>query len=162
MKQGASFSDGRRHRYALWRIWNDDKPLAMFIGLNPSTANEVKADPTITRVMRFAYDWGCGGFYMMNLFTFVTAYPSELPVGPEAGMPENDAWLEKINLECERVVFAWGAFGQNKRLRFIRDRADQVIARFPGAYCLGKTGGGHPCHPLFLPADRKFQPFITN
>ena len=50
----------------------------MFIGLNPSTANEITNDPTIRRVQRFAFDWGYGGVYMMNLFAYITAYPKEL------------------------------------------------------------------------------------
>ena len=33
---GAEFSEGRKYRYALWRIWDSSKPLVMFIGLNPS------------------------------------------------------------------------------------------------------------------------------
>ena len=78
MRQGAQFTEDRQYRYALWRIWNEDKPLVMFIGLNPSTANEYKNDPTIRRVMRYAADWGYGGVYMMNLFAWVTPYPKEL------------------------------------------------------------------------------------
>jgi hypothetical protein len=37
---GAEFSTDRKYRYALWRKWDAINPLAMFIGLNPSTANE--------------------------------------------------------------------------------------------------------------------------
>lgn len=158
MRQGAEFSKDRMYRYALWRIWNEDKSLIMFVGLNPSKAHETKDDPTIRRVMRFAYDWGYGGFYMMNLFAWVTPYPSELnltrdPVG------ENDQWLEKISLQAEMIVFAWGAFGEAKNRRVIRDRAQTMISRYPGAYCIRKTNGGHPCHPLFLPANLKPQLF---
>jgi hypothetical protein len=29
-----------------------------FIGLNPSTADEAKDDPTVRRCLRFAFDWG--------------------------------------------------------------------------------------------------------
>lgn len=154
----AILSSDRQYRFALWRKWND-KPIAMYIGLNPSTANEIKADPTIIRVTRFAYDWGCGGFYMMNLFAFVTAHPAQLPKEREAGEAENDEWLEKVNLQCDRICFAWGAFGAPKWAEHIRTRANGIISRFPGAYCLGRTTKGHPCHPLFLPADRKPEPF---
>jgi sec-independent protein translocase protein TatC len=33
----------------------------MFIGLNPSTADEVKNDPTVRRCINFAITWGYGG-----------------------------------------------------------------------------------------------------
>jgi hypothetical protein len=160
MDKGAEFSEDRQYRYALWRIWNKDKPLVMVIGLNPSKAHESKDDPTIKRVTRFAYDWGYGGFYMMNLFAFVTPYPRELsqcadPVG------DNDYWLDKINLKCEAIVFAWGAFGEPKHRQLIRDRTEVLKARYPGAYCITKTAGGHPGHPLFLPRKLKLIPFTT-
>lgn len=32
----------RLYRYSLWRVWDENRPYAMFIGLNPSTAREVK------------------------------------------------------------------------------------------------------------------------
>ena len=122
MRQGAEFSPDRRYRYALWRIWNEDRPLVMFIGLNPSTANERQDDPTIRRVIRFAYDHGYGGVYMMNLFAFVTPYPASLileqdPVG------ENDYWLEKIAIECGATCFAWGAFGEARGRERVARRA---------------------------------------
>ena len=47
MNSGADFSPCRKYRYKLWRIWDETLPLAMFIGLNPSTADEVKDDNTV-------------------------------------------------------------------------------------------------------------------
>lgn len=156
--KGAEFSRDRKHRYCLWRIWLPEKPLVMFIGLNPSTAHATKDDPTITRVTRFAYDNGFGGFYMMNLFAFVTAYPSELQAKED---PENDRWLEDINLRCEAVCFAWGAFADRSYATVVRERAEVIKARYPAAYCLGKTKAGSPRHPLMVPAAVRMEPFIT-
>lgn len=148
MRQGAQFSEDRKYRYALWRICNEDKPLVMFIGLNPSTANERTDDPTIRRVTRFANDWGYGGFYMMNLFGIVTPYPADLKTcGDPIG--ENDHWLEKIAIDCGMICFVWGAFPE------AMDRAKEVAGRFPGAYCMGRTKAGHPKHPLYLAAETR-------
>lgn len=155
---GAVFSLDRQYRFALWRRWDLNLPMAMFIGLNPSKANEQKSDPTINRVLGFAEDAGFGGFYMTNLFAFVTPYPDRLPQG-EADQIENDQYLEKVRQNCEKVIFAWGAFGHPKKRKFIRDRADAIMLRFPGAYCLGKTAGGYPRHPLFLPGETQLIPF---
>lgn len=41
---GAEFSKCGKYRYKLWRIWDNTKPLAMCIGLNPSTANAYDND----------------------------------------------------------------------------------------------------------------------
>ena len=57
MKTNAIFSECRKYRYALCRIWDDSKPYAMFIGLNPSTADETEDDPTIRRCINYAKDW---------------------------------------------------------------------------------------------------------
>jgi hypothetical protein len=150
---GAEFSPCRKYRYALWRIWDESKPLVMFIGLNPSTANEVKTDPTITRVRAFAERWGCGGFYMMNLFALVSPYPKDLarsddPVG------DNDGWLERIAPKCARIIFAWGNFHETKM------REDKIIAMFPHAEALIINQNGSPRHPLYVPGDVEPVKFI--
>ena len=87
MIAGAEFSSDRKYRYCLWRIWDRQLPLVMFIGLNPSTANETEPDHTITRVMGFARSWGYGGFYMMNLFGIVSSQPENIEnkSGPNRG-----------------------------------------------------------------------------
>lgn len=146
MISGAEFSADRKYRYALWRIWDKSKPLVMFIGLNPSTANEEKPDPTITRVINFASDWGYGGLYMMNLFGIVSSNPDIL-ISNLDPLGDNDHWLEKIAIECEMVVFCWGVFKQ------ARVRVEEVKKRFPGAYCLKKTKEGHPWHPLYVAGE---------
>lgn len=159
MNQGAHFSEDRHYRYALWRIWNENKPPVMIIGLNPSRAHESKDDQTIRRVMRFAYDWGYGGVYMMNLFAWVTPYPEELDLAKDP-LGDNDGWLERVAVDCQIVVFAWGAFGDGKGRQNIRDRVEAVKALFPGAYCIRKTKGGHPEHPSRLPGNLKPIPYF--
>jgi hypothetical protein len=148
MIAGAEFSSDRKYRYALWRVWDRSKPLVMFIGLNPSTANETALDPTITRVMNFSRYWGYGGFYMMNLFGIVSSKPAILLTDPDP-LGDNDQWLWKIAGQCEMIVFAWGVFKQAST------RAEEVKKRFPGAYCLKKTKDGHPWHPLYVAAATK-------
>ena len=46
---GAVFSDCERYRYRLWRVWDEGKPKACFVMLNPSTATHEVLDPTVTR-----------------------------------------------------------------------------------------------------------------
>ena len=52
-----------------------EHPLILFIGLNPSTADETKNDPTIRRCINFAKDWGYGGVMIANLFAFRSTSP---------------------------------------------------------------------------------------
>lgn len=154
---GAHSSPDKIYRFALWRIWDLSKPLAMFIGLNPSKANGKTNDPTITRLTGIpgkpglAARNGFGGFYMMNLYPFITPYSRALERSKEQ-LPENDLFLQQVNLHCETVVFCWGAaktFG----------RAEEVIAMFPAAMCFGRNAGLSPKHPLFLSGETKLMPY---
>jgi len=148
---GAEFSEDRKYRYALHRIWDANLPLVAFVGLNPSTANETSDDPTIRRVKAFAKGWGYGGFYMLNLFAFVTPYPDELkkcenPIG------DNDEWLQKVGGKCERIIFAYGNFDV-----FGRDK--EVAKMFTDVYCLGRNKNGSPKHPLYLSGSTQMEKF---
>ena len=150
---GATFSQCGNYRYKLWRIWDSSKPMIAFIGLNPSTANATSDDPTIRRVKGFAKQWGYGGVYMLNLFGIISSDPSILltandPIG------DNDRYLLEAAIDGLRVVFAWGSFKQ------IGERDKDVIAMFPNAICLKKSGAGKPWHPLYVKAD--IQPIYFN
>ena len=50
----AKLSYNKKHRYSLKRIWDKDKPKALFIMLNPSLADNYQDDPTIRRLIKFA------------------------------------------------------------------------------------------------------------
>ena len=64
IKKSATFSECRKYRYSLWRVWDESLPFVLFIGLNPSTADEIEDDPTIRRCINFTKEWGYGGMCM--------------------------------------------------------------------------------------------------
>jgi hypothetical protein len=144
--KGANFDNDRRYRFALWRIWEYGKPMAMVIGLNPSTANEEKDDPTIRRLSSLLFNQGFGGMYMMNLFTYITAYPAELKKCSDANRM-SIYWLGVVSKKSSSVIFAWGSFKEAK------EQASGVIKLFPDALCFGKNNDGSPKHPLYLKKD---------
>lgn len=140
---GAAFSPCRKYRYALWRIWDKSKPLVMFVGLNPSTANETEPDPTIKSVTRITKHNGYGGFYMMNCFPYVSTDPDKLRDYGNTAV--NDNWLYKVAPQCKDIVFAWGTF------KVVTDlgRDIELMGMFPNAKALGINKNGTPRHPLF-------------
>ncbi len=147
---GAEFSPDRKYRYALWRIWDEKLPLVMFIGLNPSTANETEVDPTIRSVMRISKHNGFGGAYMMNCFPLVSSNPDDVidfMVTPfhHIELQNNSDHLKRVSLLCKSVVFAWGNF------RIVQDfkRDKELIEMFPEALIIGLNKNGSPKHPLF-------------
>lgn len=146
-KNGALFSECGKHRLSLWRIWDNHKPLIMFIGLNPSTADAENDDPTIRRVKGMAKEWGYGGVYMMNLFTFISTDPDKLNI-LEGNLSESDIWLLCIGRICERIVFAWGNFQ-------VHGRDKEVKAMFSERWALHINKNGSPKHPLYCRKDSK-------
>jgi len=154
-KSDAQFSPCRTWRYALWRTWDwqGHANVCMFIGVNPSTADERKNDPTVTRCINFAKSWGYGGLIMMNLFAFRATKIRDLWKAADPIGPGNDEAFGYQSSRCGLIVAAWGA----KSDRRMAPRAAVIPGLVGGRplYCLGRTAEGHPLHPLFVPGDRK-------
>jgi len=143
-------SDDRKYRYVLWREWScspENRSYAMFIGLNPSTADETQDDPTIRRCAAFAKSWGYGALCMTNLFAFRATQPNAMTVEKSPVGPDNDAWL----LECAKhagvIVAAWGAYGRHlSQSAHLRGMLGTVLSYL-------RQGMKEPCHPLYLPGN---------
>ncbi len=149
----AIFSNCRMYRYVLWRWWNRRKAYVMFIGLNPSTADETNDDPTVRRCMNFASDWGYGGLCMTNLFAFRATEPRNMLEHPEPVGDKNDAWLLRLSREAGIIIAAWGTKGAH------RHRDEAVCAMLENLNCLGLTKAGYPRHPLYLSKNTKARSF---
>lgn len=151
---GADFSHDRKYRFRLWRIWDPEKPLVMFIGLNPSKADESKLDPTIESVIRISRTNGYGGFYMLNCWAFVSTDPKGLQHNPVSDR-WNDDVLTTTAAKCKDVVFAWGNF------QVVTDtgRNRELIEMFPRAKCIGLNKNGSPKHPLYQLETTILRPF---
>jgi len=156
---GAVFSDSnRRFRYALWRVWQPAGDKLLFIGLNPSTANDIKDDPTIRRLIGFAKSWGFGGLFAGNLFSLVTANPADLwfSSSPEQPNGPNDIAIKRMRELSTKVMVGWGNEG-----RSAGTRPGQVLALLGGpVYCLKITGEGEPGHPLYMPFYSQLMQYI--
>ena len=145
----ATFSEFRTHRYTLERIWDTSKQLVMFVGLNPSTADETANDPTITRCINFAKAWGYGGLVMTNLFAFRATDPKVMKLKSDPIGAENDKHLLECAARCALVIAAWGTHGAHL------NRGEAVRKLISNLHVLRVTQGGFPSHPLYLPGDLK-------
>lgn len=141
---GAHFSECGKYRYSLWRFWDNSLPKVLCIGLTPSNANAKKNDPTITNLITMLKQLGYGGFYMMNLFAFISSKPADLltcadPIGT------NDNELKIIRGKCKDVIVCWGNFKQ------ATERIKTVLPMFPDSKCFGVNKNGTPFHhPLAM------------
>jgi hypothetical protein len=149
MEKSAVFSPCRRYRYALWRTWSpldlSGKGYAMFIGLNPSTADEENDDPTVRRCIAFAKSWGFDGLCMTNLFAYRSTDPVVMLAQDDPIGPDNDRTLTDLGIAAGVVVAAWGVRGVH------RGRGEAVRRMLPNIHYLRLTRDGHPGHPLYLP-----------
>ena len=146
-KNTAKLSRCRRYRYALWRTWDASLPRVLFVGLNPSTADEHRDDPTLVRCMNYAKAWGYGGVCMANLFAFRATDPAEMKTADDPVGPRNNWWLKKLSSEAGIVVAAWGNDGA------FRGRSEQVRNMLPALCCLKVNRSGEPAHPLYQRLD---------
>ncbi|MHC1745181.1 MAG: DUF1643 domain-containing protein [Syntrophobacteraceae bacterium] len=121
----------------------------MFVGLNPSTADELTDDPTVRGCMRFAESWGFGGIILAILFAYRRTDPRSFKSAADPVGPENDFWTGRLASEAHIVIAAWGVRGG------VRER-DKAATRLLGeSHCLGLTKHGRPRHPQSLRSDCK-------
>jgi hypothetical protein len=156
---GAKFSSCRRWRYLLWRCWDLSKPVANFLMLNPSTADEFQLDPSCKRARNYAERWGFGAVIITNIFGWRATDPEEMKAVRDPVGRGNDKAIVSAAREAKLVVCAWGNHGLH------RGRAEQVLALLHGhgtrLNYLRMNGCGQPAHPLYLPANLKPSAWIT-
>lgn len=157
---GAIFSSDGKHRFSLWRTLDDcGGPSILLIGLNPSTANKDRNDPTITREMGFARSMGFSKLYKGNLYSYVTAYPKELTIENCAKWDEeNKISLSAMARASLTVVLCCGNNGilNNK----CREIAEFIKPFNPNPLmCFGINKNGQPKHPLYLSKNTKLMKY---
>ncbi len=145
--KGAIFSEDRKYRYALWRIWSPTKVFRLQIGLNPSKAGAEIDDPTITRGVKRAWLDGFGGFFQGNMYGFVSTNPDVLLGQGDFIGSENDGYLRWMIAHTNQTVCGWGSFPP------VIKRAGAVLKMITEPYCLGINRDGQPKHPLYVAYD---------
>lgn len=150
----ALLSDDGLYRYWLTRRWAEG-PRALFVMLNPSTADAQVDDPTIRRCVGFAKGCGCGSLVVVNLYAYRATSPADMLAAADPVGPECDRWIESW---AERVdgprVVAWGANARPARVAEFR-----YLTQPHEFDALGVTKDGQPRHPLYLRADSQLQPW---
>lgn len=166
MKRVTQFSEDRLYRYTLWREWAIEDLLCkaersaevpahhylMVIGLNPSTADETKDDPTIRKCIGFAKRWGFGALCMTNLFAWRATKPKDMKMAPDPVGIDNNLHLVSCAHGAGMILAAWGKDGN------LNNRCDEIFRDVltPNfeVYCLKKNNDGSPIHPLYVPYEQ--------
>lgn len=161
----ALFDGGYIYRYKLViPVAYVQKPFGacLSIGLNPSTADEMKNDPTVRRDIGYAKAWGYSTLVKANLFGYRATDPDALYDAAEHGQdivgPANNEQLLAMATKADLVVCAWGNHGQlMSRGAAVRHMLSAAGVRL---HYLRLTKAGQPGHSLYLPASLRPEPWV--
>ncbi len=157
----AIISDCGAYRYRLAREGRGLGATAVIM-VNPSTADADQDDATIRKLRGFGDRNQWGRIIVGNLFAFRATDVRLLGSVPDPVGPLNDAHLNVILGEVDRVVVAWGPV--TKQPKAVRERWRHVtrMAASLGHHplCIGAPAlCGHPRHPLMLAYAEPIQPW---
>jgi len=167
---GASVWDRSTYDFARWRV-------LIYLMLNPSTADDIKNDPTAESCVRIANYHGYSHILVGNLWSYRSkdwkvirdeARIRQAECGrPDPAMgnePNSDRWIKRMLampghvLGCSYVradvCLAWGSHvldipGAGRRIQdLLHLYRSSPLAKQP-LLCLGTTSSGNPNHPLF-------------
>jgi hypothetical protein len=139
------------------------KPLIV-IGINPSTADDKIADPTIRKVMGFTEGNGFDSFIMLNLYPQRTPYPDDLPASLD--LEKHNQNLKTISeiLEKHNNATLLAAWGDRVIIRaYLKECIKSIFEttkkfNLNWIYLGNLTTIGQPRHPLFT----SFEVALTN
>lgn len=154
----AIISPCQTYRYSLTREWEASGPRVLWVMLNPSVADALIDDPTIRRCINFSMRWewrgfGFGSLEVANLFAYRATDPKDMAAAKARGVdivgPENDKHIADAASRASLVIAAWGA----DKLAPLRSVLIRKLVAPHELRCLGKSKGGAPKHPLYLPSN---------
>ncbi len=157
------------YRTTLWRRWGEATahphgayPFVLLIGMNPSTADPLHNDPTITREIGFVKSWDLCAMCKTNVGDYRATFPYDLvkltDISPVSSI--NFPTIRQLaqSKHCAMIVLGFGVVPKP-----LRHKADELVhlLRNDGhrLWSLGRTLNGAPRHPLRLKADTVLEQF---
>ena len=149
----AVFSEDRKHRFLLQKIWNTEKPKATIIMINPNQADLIRTDATTMLVINNLDKLGFGSVDIVNLYSVITSKISfRFTPDEELLETENDAIVLESAKTSDQIIIAWGSVGVNSE-RVRKRQAELLTYLYPHQEKMVQIGNG--CHPL-APAARSY------
>jgi hypothetical protein len=166
----AKISPDGLYRYTLHRRvegTQGDPFHVLWVMVNPSTAGATTDDATIRKVMGYCKKWGATHFHVVNLYAYRARDIKVLSTVDDPVGPENDVHISLQAGYADQVICAWGAREKLRGVKGVDERIDYVMRIIRSStfkkgrpiYCIGKTAGGDPLHPLttsYLLARQEF------
>ena len=131
------------------------------IGLNPSTANEHKLDPTSRNIKTIASKHGYYGWWLTNLYPLRTSKPHLLPLRSDTKLAkENLDFIKNIlNNEAFKISAVLLCWGNNiDRFNYLRKYSTELLNYLDeinmNCLCIGLTAKENPFHPSPMAINR--------
>lgn len=167
VRADATISSCGTYRYRLTRDWAETgRGHALWVMLNPSTADADSDDQTLRTCQGFAQRWGYDGITVANLFALRSTDPKALYNHPDPVGPGNDETLGLLfdDPKISLVMVAWGEHGAYLNRGLLVGRLAESARRT--LHVLGLTKAGRPVHPLArgksrIPADTEPQVWVA-
>lgn len=145
--------DPRTRRLLLWRTWDSQALKILFVGMNPSKADEYRDDPTCRKEQLWAAQWGYGGYVKTNVGTIVSTDPMGMLGRRELPWDlRRDYVVDQAN-RAGIVVCCWGTHPITHADGQPRVLVEALVAsgQREKLHVLRLSKDGHPWHPLYLP-----------
>ncbi len=169
----ASFSECGLYRWNLRRKISNNKRSIIFIGLNPSKADNCNNDATLRRLIGFSTSWNYGSLVVINLFARIGRSPQILkkvddPIGFKN---DHEILFSGSSWSSDPSCDLWLGWGDRGAWRSRDYHVMQLLKKyfiyrqqqFPyalGPLVIGFTKAGHPRHPLYASSSKDLRPFI--
>ncbi len=170
MIKSANISDCGRYRFKLNRSWVDifdARRSALWVMLNPSTADANVDDPTMRRVINFSSRDDFTSLTVINLCPYITANPANLKRRTHEELFPMGYFDEiRVKLgEYDTMICGWGSGAVSMLSRESLISSMSMIRAIALGFdkadvmCLGLSKQGHPRHPLYLKKNSNLVPF---
>lgn len=144
----AVYSDDKKYRYSLNKTWDENKPKATFIGINPSDATELLMDKTVMNLMNHLIKLGYGKVEIVNLYAFRSKKQEGLKYRCNKQEESNNEYVGKALSDSELIIIGWrrDADGKPKYRETIKDIKSKLKPFKEKVKCFKDKKGNINCH----------------
>ena len=123
-------------------------------GINPSTANDIKDDPTISKIRKIASENNCDGWIMLNLYPQRATNPDDMHLKADRELILKNCYVIRSVFNAYPNALTLAAWGNAiEKRKYLKECLKEIVAVDSERkwMCRGKlTVKGNPRHQLYV------------
>ena len=123
-------------------------------GINPSTANDIKDDPTISKIRKIASENNCDGWIMLNLYPQRATNPNDMHLKADRKLILKNCYVIRSVFNAYPNALTLAAWGNAiEKRKYLKECLKEIVAVDSDRkwMCRGKlTVKGNPRHQLYV------------